>query len=125
LLDAPDMRTTVTPMQRRARSMQPAGARCPMRARRRPTRARSAAARDLRLDRRRALRGRSGRHEPRALIFTDFITPSGDSHVVNNLFFHSSAPSYADIQVHDHNQYTDSGGTLGEANGTSGTVTPS
>ncbi|MDD5084047.1 MAG: hypothetical protein PHT88_03925 [Candidatus Moranbacteria bacterium] len=52
-------------------------------------------------------------------IFTDFITRSGDNVAANNLFYNSSAPGYADIQTHNYNHYINSGGSQGEANGTS------
>jgi hypothetical protein len=51
-------------------------------------------------------------------IFTNFITRSGDNEVVNNLFYESDSPDYADIQTHDHNHYIASGGDQGEPNGT-------
>jgi hypothetical protein len=57
-------------------------------------------------------------------IFTDFIVRSGDNEVVNNLFYDSDPPSFADIQIHDHNHYIESGDTAGEPNGTTATGDP-
>ena len=60
-------------------------------------------------------------YETTGLIFTNFISRSGNNEVKNNLFYNSTPPSYGDIQVHDYNHYVNSGGTQSEANGTSNT----
>jgi len=55
-------------------------------------------------------------------VFTNFIIRSGDNIANNNLFYNTTATiDYSNIQTHNYSHYIASGGTRGEANGTSAT----
>ena len=54
------------------------------------------------------------------IVFTNFITRFGNNVVENNLFYNTTASiDYTDIATNNYNYYINSGGSHGEANGTS------